>query len=334
MKGFLIVFIGLFVVVNCSPSCEMNEWNLYKARYAKKYRNESEDRHRMSIYFNNKNDIDKHNQMYRKRSVTYRLNVNKFSDLSPAEYISQMSGLLRSPDRKRNVTVEKSTRFHELLVLPRFVDWRRKGAVTSVKAQYNCSACWAFSVLGALEGQYFLKKGRLVSLSAQNLVDCVSDWSSKCLGHSLHQAYDYIKRNGGVDTDVSYPYKGIGGICKYDPNTNAGATLTGVVDIPRGDEYSLQRAIAMVGPISICLDYSHKSFQFYSSGIYYEPNCNSSETNHAMLAVGYGTDSRGEDYYILKNSWGKDWGEGGYMRIARNRRNHCGVASDATYPIV
>lgn len=136
-------------------------------------------------------------------------------------------------------------------------------------------------------------------------VDCVSDWSTKCIGNSLHDAYDYIQRNGGVDTDVSYPYKSVGSTCKYDPKTNAGATLTGVVDIPRGDEYSLQRAIATVGPISICVDYSHQSFQLYSSGIYFEPNCNSNETNHAMLAVGYGTDNRGEDYYILKNSWGK-----------------------------
>lgn len=130
-----------------------------------------------------------------------------------------------------------------------------------------------------------------------------------------------------------YPYKAKGGHCKYNPKYSV-ATLRGYMDIPNGDEKKLQEAIALIGPISVAIDASHQSFWYYSSGVYYEPHCNEDYINHAMLAVGYGTDEKGRDYYIIKNSWGEKWGEGGYMRLARNKKNHCGVASTATYPIV
>lgn len=101
-------------------------------------------------------------------------------------------------------------------------------------------------------------------------------------------------------------------------------------------EEKLQHALAFIGPISVSIDALHPSFQFYSGGIYYEKNCGkkNSELNHSVLAVGYGSDGRGKDYWIIKNSYGPEWGEKGYMRLARNRHNHCGVATEACYPIV
>ena len=120
---------------------------------------------------------------------------------------------------------------------------------------------------------------------------------------------DYIKHNG-VETEQMYPYRAVGGRCKYNRKKSA-ATLQGYRDLPEGDETRLQQAIANIGPISVCVDASHKSFQHYSGGIYYEPKCgsNDEDLDHAVLAVGYGTDGNGKDYYIVKNSWGSDWGE-------------------------
>lgn len=222
--------------------------------------------------------------------------------------------------------------------LPKSIDWRTKGAVSEVEDQGDCGSCWAFSVAGALEGQHFRKTGVLVQLSPQNLVDCInpkSDACEKCRGQPRHEAMDYIKRNGGIDTEKTYPYRAVGGSCKYRAR-NSGATLRTYKNLPEGNERSLQQAIANIGPISVCVDASHDSFQQYSGGIYYEPKCGSHDDDltHAVLAVGYGTDKHGRDYYIIKNSWGTDWGEKGYMRLARNRKNHCGVATDATYPTI
>lgn len=145
-------------------------------------------------------------------------------------------------------------------------------------------------------------------------------------------AFDYILNNGGIDTEKSYPYEAIDtGHCKY--SKNAGATITGYVDIEYQNENKLKAAIATIGPISVGI-YAEESFKFYSEGVYYEPHCIDNIANHAILAVGYETNERGEEYYIVKNSWGKNWGENGYIKMARNRDNNCGIASSARYPSV
>ncbi|KAL1460120.1 hypothetical protein WDU94_012058 [Cyamophila willieti] len=149
----------------------------------------------------------------------------------------------------------------------------------------------------------------------------------------MDQAFQYIKDNRGIDTENSYPYEAEDDKCRYKPS-QMGAVDRGYVDITEGDEDKLKAAIATIGPASIAIDASHQSFQFYSEGVYYEPECNATELDHGVLIVGYGTDTEGNDYWLVKNSWNTTWGDQGYIKMARNRENNCGVASSASYPLV
>ena len=187
---------------------------------------------------------------------------------------------------------------------------------------------------GSLEGQHFKKTGELVSLSEQNLVDCSRKYGNLgCNGGLPDNAFNYIKKNHGIDSEKSYPYTGKDGTCHFNKRT-VGATDSGYIDIPEGNVDALKEASATIGPIAVAIDASQQSFQFYSGGIYDEPECSSTELDHAVLLVGYGTTEDGVDYWLIKNSWGTSWGDNGYVKIKRDSKNLCGVATSASYPLV
>ncbi|GFO41743.1 cathepsin [Plakobranchus ocellatus] len=216
---------------------------------------------------------------------------------------------------------------------PDEVDWTTKGYVTPIKNQGQCGSCWAFSATGSLEGQTFRKYGRLTSLSEQNLVDCSSKQGNHgCEGGLMDNAFTYIKENGGIDTESSYPYVGRDGKCRFSAS-DIGANCTGYVDVKSKDESALQTAVANVGPISVAIDANHITFQLYEGGVYHNFLCSQTNLDHGVLAVGYGT-HEGKDYWLVKNSWGTTWGLKGYIMMSRNRSNNCGIATQASYPTV
>lgn len=164
-------------------------------------------------------------------------------------------------------------------------------------------------------------------------MDCTEMFGNYgCSGGFVDKAFDYVKQNGGIDTESSYPYEAVQKECRYNPK-NSGTAVVGYRNIRSGNENDLKAAVATVGPISVLLDATHQSFRLYGGGVYYEPECSTEIYNHALLVVGYGSDN-GEDFWIVKNSWGDDWGNEGYINIARNRESHCGIATRAVYPLM
>uniref|UniRef100_A0A2K5DFF0 Cathepsin S n=1 Tax=Aotus nancymaae TaxID=37293 RepID=A0A2K5DFF0_AOTNA len=194
----------------------------------------------------------------------------------------------------------------------------------------SCGACWAFSAVGALEAQLKLKTGKLVSLSAQNLVDCSEKYGNKgCNGGFMTEAFQYVIDNKGIDSEASYPYKATDQKCQYDSKYRA-ATCSKYTELPYGREDVLKEVVANKGPVCVGVDASHPSFFLYRSGVYYDPAC-TQNVNHGVLVIGYG-DLNGKEYWLVKNSWGRNFGEQGYIRMARNKGNHCGIASFPSYP--
>lgn len=212
-------------------------------------------------------------------------------------------------------------------------DWRDDGAVTSVKDQLKCASCWAFSAAGALEGQFFLKNGVLESLSEQELVDCSRKvFNNGCNTGFMTNAFLYTKSDG-IHTEAEYPYEAKDAKCRTTPNEKKNKKLKTIK--PKGDEQELKKAVGTVGPVSVGLDALNDKFMFYGGGVYFNPECKPEKVSHAVLAIGYGTDEKtGMDYWLIKNSYGTTWGEEGYGKVARNKDNHCGIASLASYPIV
>jgi len=285
------------------------------------------------VFMENKHMIAKHNQKAMAGHKSYTLEMNHYGDLLHHEFVRIMNGYrqhMKAISENGSLFMAPAN-----VVVPTSVDWREHNLVTPVKDQGQCGSCWSFSATGALEGQHSRKASKLVSLSEQNLVDCSKKFGNNgCNGGLMDFAFQYIKQNHGIDTEASYPYEAKEGKCRYKKQ-NSGATDTGFVDVPQGDEAKLKEAAATVGPISIAIDASQPSFQFYSKGVYDEPECSSTELDHGVLLVGYGTDAdSGKDYWIVKNSWGTKWGENGYILMSRNKKNQCGVATAASYPLV
>jgi len=329
MKVALALFLVAFLtaqVFATSPEEYESAFERWVEEHQKVY-DEHEVLYRFRIFQQNHDFV----QQFNSEGHSYRVGLNKFADLSNSEFLERYTGLHRpliQVTESEHLFQDDQTR-----AAPTSVDWRNKGAVTPVKDQGQCGSCWSFSTTGSVEGAWALNH-TLVSLSEQNLMDCSRSYGNAgCNGGLMDNAFKYIINNRGIDTEASYPYLGYTYYrCKYNA-ANKGASITNYKDVTSGSETSLQNAVAYNGPVSIAIDASNQSFQLYSGGYYYEPKCSSTSLDHGVLAVGYGTGTSG-DYWIVKNSWGPGWGDQGYIYMARNKNNNCGVATAASFPIL
>jgi cathepsin L len=305
-------------------------WELYKRTHNKQYSME-EDALRRTIFEQKVAKINAHNRLADQGLKKFRLGINQFSDMTSEEVRRERNGL--RPELKKPSLHQNSFAHIDVNDLPKTVDWRKKGVVTPVKDQGQCGSCWAFAAVASLEGQHALATKKLVSLSEQNLVDCsANEGNYGCEGGLPDNAYQYIIDNKGIDTEASYPYTAEDDDCAYK-KSGLGATLKKFTDITSGDEKALQKASATIGPISVGIDASSDEFQSYTSGIYDVDDCSTTQLDHGVTVVGYGTEN-GTDYWLVKNSWGTSWGIKGYIKMSRNKQNQCGIATLASYPTV
>ncbi|XP_041843100.1 cathepsin K [Melanotaenia boesemani] len=306
-----------------------NQWEEFKITMRREYSTPDEEAIRRAIWEKNMRYIDAHNKEAALGMHTFTLGMNQFGDMTLEEVNARMNGLIVPTNPERSFTMALDDKVSRL---PKSLDYRKKGMVTPVKNQGSCGSCWAFSSAGALEGQLAKMTGQLIDLSPQNLVDCVTE-NDGCGGGYMTNAFKYVQENGGIDSEAAYPYVGETQPCRYNSSGMA-AQCKGFKEVPVGDEHALAVALFKVGPVSVGIDAMQPSFQFYQRGVYNDPNCNKDDINHAVLAVGYGVTTKGKKYWIVKNSWGEEWGNKGYILMARNRGNVCGIANLASYPIV
>ena len=181
-----------------------------------------------------------------------------------------------------------------------------------------------------------LVSGELVRFSQQALVDCSWGFGNNgCDGGEDFRVYQFMLKHGGIPTEDSYgPYLGNDGFCHMNnSDVEIGFQISGFVNVTSGDSDAVKVALVKNGPLSIGIDASHRSLSFYSSGVYFEPECNNTPDglDHAVLLVGYG-EINGEKYWLVKNSWSTYWGNDGYVLMSQ-KDNNCGVATAATFVI-
>ncbi|CAN6250656.1 unnamed protein product [Urochloa humidicola] len=210
--------------------------------------------------------------------------------------------------------------------LPRSVDWRAKGAVTPVKNQGGLGSCWAFAAVATVESLHYIKKGSLVSLSEQQLVDCVDSEEKR----SPRRGLEWIANNGGITTEKDYPYTGNKGTCDQGKLKNHAAKTSGYKRIDDNTELALMAAVARQ-PVAVGVAVDASFFRSYKGGIYSGPCVE--VKNHCLTVVGYG--EKGKDkFWIAKNSFGTGWGDKGYVLLKRGLPGTglCKIAHLSVYP--
>uniref|UniRef100_A0AC35U0T7 Pept_C1 domain-containing protein n=1 Tax=Rhabditophanes sp. KR3021 TaxID=114890 RepID=A0AC35U0T7_9BILA len=308
-------------------------WKHYKQQFGKEYLDGNVDLERKVQFTKSLEHITSHNEKFKNGTVSYDLGLNHYSDWTKTEVDNLNKPMPVMAPIRKPTRLPQNGYVVPTLRLPQSVDWRKQGYVTPVKDQKSCGNSYIFSAIGALEGQMAKATGKLVALSEQNVMDC-NNANLGCFGGDVKNVYEFIQSQNGIVKEKSYPYQGMREVCHFNRN-NVAARVKGLFWIKSGDEAALQSAIATQGPVSISFDDKHPSFIHYKSGIYNPPNCRKNFPGRAALIVGYGTCPKTfQEYYIVKNSMGCNFGMNGYFLLARNKNNACGVASSVTWPKV
>lgn len=344
-------FIGLeYVALGFD---EEEAWKEFKSRYAKNYTRQ-EEAERKRVFLDNKRYIDSYNT--KSTGFNFSQGINSLSDLTTDEINNSRNGFRLGQDHSVHPNLDwlletlvsvapnfqsdhlqkdplAQKAWYENIFTPEKLDYRAKGRVSKVKDQGSCGSCWAFATTGALES-VLASRNRATLLSEQNLIDCSGKYGNYgCSGGLMDAALSYV-RDHGIMSSSEYQYTGKNGFCQFVPEKSI-INVRGSATLPRGNEILLRMVLALTGPLPIAIDAGNRSFHSYKSGVYDDKSCmgTNDALNHAVLLVGYGTDDKGGDYWLIKNSWGNKWGDNGYIKIARNRGNLCGVASFAVLPI-
>ncbi|XP_052183232.1 vignain-like [Diospyros lotus] len=341
ISKYLLVALAFALVLRLGDGLDFHEWELETEDRLwdlyERWRNHHtvsrslhEKQRRFNVFKENVRYIHSSN----KEDKPYKLKLNKFADMTNHEFKQTYAGSKIKHHRLlRGSHGNGSFMYEKVEYVPPSIDWRKKGAVTGVKDQGRCGSCWAFSTVVAVEGINQIKTNKLVSLSEQELVDCDTEENEGCDGGLMDLAFEFIKEKGGITTEENYPYTARDGKCDVYKERNPVVSIDGHEDVPPNNEKALLKAVANQ-PVSVAIDAGGTNFQFYSEGVF-SGNCGR-ELDHGVAIVGYGTTQDGTMYWTVKNSWGEEWGEKGYIRMQRGvsaREGLCGIAMEASYPI-
>lgn len=330
-----LLFISL--IMNCESTPFLDNFNIWVDTFHIQFESKHQFYDTLRKWTINDEYIDTINQQYK----SYTLGHNQFSGMDEYDFSNYVNAINYSFAYKININNEINNQINNEInnqTIPISVDWRDKNAVTPVKDQGQCGSCWSFSTTGSLEGIYAIQTDNLVSFSEQQLVDCDNfrhgGKDHGCNGGLMDNAFSWINKNGGLCTEESYPYIGETEKCQTMCDIVPKSQIQSWVDVPSSDQ-ALMASIAQQ-PVSIAIEADQIDFQLYKSGVL-TSNCGTT-LDHGVLVVGYGTEN-GEDYYLVKNSWGTSWGDQGYIKLGRGPQynagdGQCGILLQASYPIL
>lgn len=329
-KSFLKIFILLQSFVFSFALCNEQEFSTFNYKYNKNY-NLSEYKRRYNIFCKNNNFINNYNE----HSPNLKLEMNKFGDMDSVEFKNYNSFKMNNNNYVKNNYVKNNyVKNLKLNSVPDSLDWRDIGMVTKVKDQGQCGSCWAFSAIASLESVNAIHGNhKLYNLSEQELVDCSTDYGNLgCGGGLMDNAFEYMMKYG-IASDKVYSYNASDNACNIN-KTKPLLNVSRYYDVPKNNEKQLMYAV-VGNPVSVAIDASDPTFQFYKSGIYNISDCGNN-LDHGVTVVGYGKDNIYKlDYWIVKNSWNTDWGYNGYIYMRRNHetpQGMCGIAMGSSYP--
>jgi C1A family cysteine protease len=332
MFAQIIVVLSLIVATFAAESGKMFEGEFYQhmVQFKLNFKDGAEFVHRLKIFSSNLEMINAHNA---NDSNTFQMGQNQFTHLTHNEFQDAVRvGGTRPPYLRKAPADFVHEAPRDMSSVPASIDWVINGAVTAVKDQGSCGSCWSFSTTGSLESAYFLKYKSLEVFSEQQLVSC-DDVDAGCNGGWMDDAFNFVKKNGGLTSEAAYPYTSgtttVSGTCVTSGYTNnANVAPKSYTDVTAGDVNALMSAVAQQ-PVSIAIQANQIAFQTYKSGVL-TGTCGQ-RLDHGVLVVGYGTEN-GVDFWKVKNSWGETWGEAGYIKIERSSADKCGVLDAASYP--
>ncbi|KAM7521177.1 hypothetical protein LguiB_020139 [Lonicera macranthoides] len=315
-----------------------HHFSLFKTKFGKAYATQEEHDYRLTVFKANLHRAKRHQLL----DPTAEHGVTKFSDLTPSEFHRTFLGL-KNGKRLKLPTDARSAPILPTNNLPEDFDWREYGAVTGVKDQGSCGSCWSFSTTGALEGAHFLSTGKLVSLSEQQLVDCdhecdpeeAGSCDAGCNGGLMNNAFEYALKAGGLEREADYPYTGSDGTCKFDKSKIVASVSNFSVVSVDEDQIAANLMLKndlMSTSISVCVVGINAIFMQTYIGKVSCPYICGKHQDHGVLLVGFGAAGyaplrfKDKPYWIIKNSWGENWGEQGYYKLCRGR-DLCGVES-------
>jgi cathepsin F len=320
MKTALVLLCLIVACLSFEDSVLFEAW---KEQYNKAYTSPEEEALRFANF---KLSIDRI-AARQALSTSAVFGLTKYSDLSPEEFKSTLLGYNR-PETRQDVGVLAGGN----IVAPQTFDWRSQNKVTPVKDQGQCGSCWAFSTVENIESIYCVKNNmdctQLAPLSPQEIVDC-DTVDQGCNGGDPPTAYQFVIQEGGLEDDSDYPYTAQDGTCNFQSNLVKVTISSWQYATQNSDEQTMMTNLVNWGPLSICVD--AEPWQDYTGGVLMASDCDT-QLDHCVQLVGYDL-TQSTPFWIVRNSWGTDWGENGYIRLQYGQ-DTCGCADEATSSVI